>query len=197
MKNHRIRLAMFILLTLGLTSAAACVSSAGEDQARKKVRLKEAKLGSTSPVHALGNIYLAGQPSARDLASFKSLGIKTVVTLRHAKELSWDEANAVKKNSMQFVQVPFSGADQLKPEIFDRVLKILRDKKQGPVVLHCGSANRVGAIWYAFRVLDGKLSPDEAMKEAQTVGLRNPAYLDKAKEYVIAEQKKQASAEKP
>jgi len=169
-------------------------SSAGEDRSREKVRLKESKLGDTKPVHAFGNLYLAGQPAPEDLPLLKAEGIKTVISLRHKKELAWDEASAVERSGMKFVPIPFGAAQQLKPEVFDKVLSILRDQRQGPMVLHCGSANRVGAIWYAYRVLDGKLSPEAAKKEAQKVGLRTPAYLDRAKEYVEAVQK---AEEKP
>jgi len=176
------------------TVYATCGSSSGEDRSREKVRLKVKKLGSTKPLHAFGEIYLAGQPSPEDLQLFKAKGIKTVISLRHKKEVPWDEASVVEQSGMKFVHVPFAGAQQLKPKVFDKVLKILRDEKQGPMVLHCASANRVGAIWYAYRVLDGKLSPDAAMKEAQKVGLRTPAYLDLAQEYVVAVQK---AAKKP
>jgi len=189
MRNFQRRLAMAILFAVTVFTLATCGSTAGEDRSREKVRLKEKRLGTTQPVHALGDIYLAGQPSSEDLRLFKAQGIKTVISLRHTKELSWDEASAVQQSGMKFVHVPFGAAQQLNPEIFDKVLKILRDQKQGPMVLHCGSANRVGAIWYAYRVLDGKLSPDAAKKEAQKVGLRTPAYLDRAQEYVVAVQK--------
>jgi len=194
MKNLQRRLAVRILFAVGAVAFAACGSSAGEDRSREKVRLKETRLGDTKPVHAFGNLYLAGQPSPEDLPLLKAEGIKTVISLRHKKELAWDEASAVEQNGMKFVPIPFGAAQQLKPEVFDKVLKILRDKKQGPVVLHCGSANRVGAIWYAYRVLDGQLSPEAAKKEAQKIGLRTPAYLDRAQEYVKAVQK---AEEKP
>ena len=57
-------------------------------------------------------------------------------------------------------------------------------RKHGPTLLHCAVADRVGAIWYAYRRLDGHLSPEAAKREADTVGLRSPAYLDRAREYV-------------
>jgi len=190
--STRVIIASFCFIATAATFD--CESQAAEGRSRKNERLKERKLGSTEPVHALGDIYLAGQPSPEDLKVLKAEGIKTIISLRHKKELTWDEANAVKQNGMKFVHAPFSGADQLKPEIFDKVLKILRDKKRGPMVLHCGSSNRVGAIWYAYRVLDGKLSPDEAMKEAKKVGLRTPAYLDRAQEYVKEVQKAEKAA---
>ena len=194
MKILHKRQAILILLALAATAFAASGALAGDDSSREKIRLKEKKLGEIQNVHALGNIYLAGQPSPEDLLVLQAEGIKTIISLRHTTEVPWDEAGAVERGGMKFVHVPFSAAKQLKPEIFDKVLKILRDKKRSPVVLHCASANRVGAIWYAYRVLDGKLSPDAAMKEAQTVGLRTPAYLDRAQEYVEAVQK---AEEKP
>ncbi len=190
--SRRIVMASFCFAAVTVVFASG--SQAGEDRSRENERLKERKLGSTEPVHALGDIFLAGQPSPEDLKVFKAEGIETVISLRHKKELAWDEASAVKQNGMKFFHIQFGGADQLKPEIFDKVLKILRDKKHGPTVLHCGSSNRVGAIWYAYRVLDGNLSADEAMKEAQKVGLRTPAYLDRAQEYVIAVQKAEKAA---
>ncbi|NOY29584.1 MAG: hypothetical protein GXP28_05225 [Planctomycetes bacterium] len=189
MKSLQRRLAMRIFFVVTATAITACGSLAGEDRSRAGARLKETKLGSTKPVHAFGDIYLAGQPFLEDLPLLQAEGIKTIISLRHKKELPWDEASAVEQNGMKFVHIPFTGAQQLKSEVFDKVLEILRDKKQGPMVLHCGSANRVGAIWYAYRVLDGKLSPDEAMKEAQKVGLRTPAYLDRTREYVEGVQK--------
>lgn len=187
MKNLKGSLMLAVLVSLGLLASQATSA--------EQVRLKKKQLGDTEPVHAYGDIYLAGQPSPEELPLLEAAGIKTIISLRHKKELPWDEAATVKQNGMDFVHVPFAGAQQLKPEVFDKVLKVLRDKKRGPTVLHCGAANRVGAIWYAYRVLDGNLSPDEAMKEAQTVGLRTPAYLEKAQEYVKAVQQAEEAAE--
>jgi len=149
-----------------------------------KQRLQKVQLGSINKITAFGDIYLAGQPSQQDLAILKAKGIKTVICLRHPKELNWDEAVATEHAGMKYVHAPFSGAQQLTPEVFEKVIQVFRDKRSGPTLLHCGAANRVGAIWYAYRVLDGKLSPAEAEKEAKEVGLRTPAYLKKAKEYV-------------
>lgn len=162
---------------------------------QKPPKLEKKKLGTTRPVHALGNIYLAGQPQPEDLANMKSEGIKTIITLRKPQEVPWDEATAVEKQGMTYVAVPFAGPAELKPEVFDKVLKVLRDKKRGPTVLHCGSANRVGGIWYAYRILDGNLTPEAALAEAKVVGLRTPGYLEKAKEYVELQKNKAAKKE--
>ena len=156
----------------------------GKKQPAKPPALEEKSLGDITPVHALGDIYLAGQPSPEDLQLLKKQGIKTIISVRPPSEVSFDEAAEVKKNGMKFVHLPFKKPEELKPQVFDEVLKVLRDKKSGPTLFHCGSANRVGAIWYAHRVLDGKLSPEDALKEAKVVGLRTPAYLERAQAYV-------------
>ncbi|MCA9232474.1 MAG: hypothetical protein KDA57_17630 [Planctomycetales bacterium] len=178
-----------------------CLFSSGivraEGQSRDNVRLKEKKLGTTKPVHAFGDIYLTGQPAAEDLGALSSAGVKTVISLRHTKELPWNEAKSVEMNGMRFIHAPFSGADQLKSEVFEKVLNDLRNERLRPVVLHCAVANRVGAIWYAYRVLDGGLLPEEALKEAQTVGLRTPAYLQRAQEYVEAAQRERSATQTP
>jgi len=156
----------------------------------EEMQLQPKRLGDVQNVHALGDIYLAGQPTPGDLPLLKQQGIKTIISLRHSEEVPWNEAAAVEQQGMKFVHVPFQKPEELQPKVFDKVLKVLRDKKRGPILLHCGSANRVGAIWYAHRVLDGKLSPDAALKEARIVGLRTPAFLEKAQQYVQEKPKK-------
>ena len=159
----------------------------------EKTALKSCALGDMGQVRVYQDIYLAGQPSAEDLPMLKECGFKTVITVRQVDEVPWDEAAAVQALAMAYVQVPFRGPEQLTPKVFDDVLKVLRDEKRGPTLFHCGSANRVGAIWYAYRMLDGKLSSAEAVAEAKQVGLRTPGYLDKAREYVETARKRAVS----
>ena len=67
---------------------------------------------------------------------------------------------------------------------------IMGDPKRTPVMLHCASANRVGALWLAHRVLNDKIDLETARKEAKTVGLRTPAYEECVLSYI---KKKQAA----
>ncbi|QEG37893.1 protein tyrosine phosphatase family protein [Bythopirellula goksoeyrii] len=156
----------------------------------QSTQLEECELGNATPVHRFGKVYLAGQPTEEDLPQLRSDGLKTIINLRPDRELSWDEGSAVKKSGMSYVHVPFRGEDQLTSKVFDQVLGVLSDKESGPTLLHCGGADRVGAIWYAHRVLNDKINPVEAELEAKKVGSRTPAYLEKAKEYVKAQQAK-------
>ena len=101
-----IGLAALAALTVGQLSAQTPPQAPSAASAKKPV-LKKQRLGSIKQVHALGDIYLTGQPTPNDLALLKGHGIKTIISLRHTKELPWDEATAVRQHGMRFVHVPF------------------------------------------------------------------------------------------
>lgn len=152
--------------------------------ARAALEVCEAQLGKTSPVHAVGNIYLAGQPEQADLAGIADRGIKRVVSLRKPGELDWDEAAAVRAAGMEYVAIPFDGPEELTDEVFARAQQVLKENADEPLLLHCGRANRVGAVWMVHRVLDDGVGIDAALAEAKTVGLRTPEYITKAQDYI-------------
>ena len=76
-----------------------------------------------------------------------------------------------------------AGVDGLTDELLDEVRDLLRTAER-PILLHCASANRVGAVWLAHRVLDGGISMDDALAEAKTVGLKSPALEQRARQYI-------------
>jgi uncharacterized protein (TIGR01244 family) len=157
---------------------------APESAVTTPAELCEAQLGAAEPVHSVGNIYLAGQPQQHELDELAERGIKTVVSLRKPEELDWDEKAAVEATGMQYVAIPFDGPEELTDEVFDRVRDVLGEKRDEPLVLHCGRANRVGAVWMVHRVLNDGVGIDQALEEAKTAGLRTPEYIDKAQDYI-------------
>jgi hypothetical protein len=50
--------------------------------------------------------------------------------------------------------------------------------------LHCGSSNRVGAVWLPWRVLDGGVEVEKAVAEAKPIGLKKAEYEEKALDYI-------------
>ena len=150
--------------------------------------LESVEIGSITPIHKHGDIYLAGQPSPEDLILLKEQGFKTILSLRKADELSWDQQAATQEQGMKFVHIPFQGVEELTPSIFDQVLNVLSNSDQQPILFHCGSSNRVSAIWYAHRVLKDGLAHEEALVEAKAAGLKTVGYVEKAREYVLSAQ---------
>jgi SAM-dependent methyltransferase len=93
---------------------------------------------------------------------------------------------------LQYIQVPFGGPETLTDDVFGRVRELLRDTRS-PTLLHCGSANRVGAVWLAHRVLDQGVPIEDAVADAKRVGLRNAEFEKLAREYIRRVQEGQPS----
>ena len=161
----------------------------------KPKKLEPAKCGAVKQLHVLDDIFLAGQPSAADFAEFKKRGVKSVLNVRTKEELDFDEAKTLKDLGLSYHHIPIAGPNALTDENFDKIRKLLNTKEERPLLFHCASANRVGAVWLAHRVLDGGLTYDAALIEAKAVGLSAPALEAKAKDY-IAKQKAKKPAEK-
>ncbi len=150
-------------------------------------RVEKAKLGNTRNVHQCANCFLAGQFTTDDIDELQAAGIQRVISLRTEGEIPWDEEALVKQSGMEFVVVPFREPDSLTDEVFDRVRELLQDKTTA-TICHCGSANRVGAVWLPWRVLDDGVPLLTAIEEAKQIGLRNEDYLDKARRYIRRKQ---------
>lgn len=129
-------------------------------------------------------VFLASQPSEADFAQASMGGIRTVINLRHDFEnQDMNEATVVQDLGLNYVHVPWNGPEELTDEVLDE-LRAQLNQAERPILMHCASANRVGAVWLAYRMLDGGLSAEEALAEAKTVGLKSPAYEAKALDYV-------------
>jgi uncharacterized protein (TIGR01244 family) len=127
----------------------------------------------------------AGQPSPQALGRLKEMGFKTVINLRTEKEGGKAEEAPVKAAGLRYVWVPVT-ADTFSAADVDAVAKVIDDPEAGPILLHCSSANRVGAVWTVVRVRKGK-APEEAEAEGRTIGLSSPAMLAATKRVLAAE----------
>jgi protein tyrosine phosphatase (PTP) superfamily phosphohydrolase (DUF442 family) len=147
--------------------------------------LETAELGSLQRVHRAGDVWLASQPSAADFELLKGLGIKTVVDLRHPGELTaFDERATVEGLGLAYLSLPFQGASEMSDPVLDRARELLRTAER-PLLFHCASANRVGAVWLPYRVLDEHQGFEGARAEAREIGLRSPELEARAIAYVV------------
>ena len=168
-----------LLLIVNLSRAANAQPASASDSVPQ---VNDAELGETRNVHRCGDLFLAGQPTQEDLKLIKQRGIRSIITLREENEVDWEEI-AVQTAGLQFVRVPFRGPETLSDDVFDQVRQLLAEA-DGPTLLHCGSANRVGAVWLVHRVLDQGVPVETAVAEARRVGLRNAGYEERAQRYI-------------
>ena len=173
-----------------LSFAAACqsttepVAEADHGPPPQTEALEPYTCGTVQRLHTLGGVFLASQPAPADFEQAHMGGVRTVLDIRYDSETpDFDERAFVEGLGMTYLHRPWNGPDELTDDVFDDLRGALRDVEK-PVLFHCASANRVGAIWLAHRVLDGGLSVGDALSEAKTVGMRSPAYEQKALDYI-------------
>jgi uncharacterized protein (TIGR01244 family) len=119
------------------------------------------------------DLFSAGQPSVEDLAEAAAKGIRTVINLRGAEEpVAFDERNEVQKLGLRYITVPIAGGQQLQRttiETFASELELAR--REGPVLIHCGSGNRVGAAIALKRGWIDGCSAQDALATGRSAGL--------------------------
>jgi len=100
-------------------------------------------------------ITTAGQPSADQLAAVAKTGIKTVIDLRGlAEDRGMDERAAVEKLGMSYITLPVEGGAGVTYANATALDKLLASAK-GPVLVHCATANRAGALLALRAKLNG------------------------------------------
>ncbi|WP_197441920.1 methyltransferase domain-containing protein [Thalassoglobus polymorphus] len=174
----------YLLLAALILQVGVFSKSVTAEDASTSFKLESIELGTISNLHSFGATLLCGQPSASDLAKAKERGIEHVISLRELDEIDWNQAEAVEALGLQYYHFAFRSPESLTDEIFENSLKLLANSQMSPVMLHCASANRVGAIWLAHRVLNDGLQLAEARDEAKKVGLKTPAFEEKALAYI-------------
>lgn len=114
-----------------------------------------------------------GQPTEEQLAELADAGYRTLVNLRTTgeNEISDREAELAKELGMRYVQLPVAGAEGLTEDNARDLAELLDDESGYPMVVHCGSGNRVGALFAleAFHV-DGE-RPETALRIGKDAGL--------------------------
>ena len=166
--NHRFARFAFVLALAGIPASAAPpeVPETADDIANYK--------------RVNGGLAVAGAPSAEALALLNARGFRTIVNLRLASEPGMSqEVAAVAAQGLRYVHVPVS------PETFsladvETVAKVLEDTEAAPVLFHCASSNRVGAVMAVIQVQKGAtLEAGEA--EGRRLGLKSEAMVEAMK----------------
>ena len=118
----------------------------------------------------LSGITSAGQPSAAGLRALAEEGYTTVIDLRSAQEdRGFDEAATVEGLGMNYISLPVAGGAEVSYENAAELDRILAEV-DGPVLLHCASGNRVGALLSLRAALNGE-DKTEALALGTSAGL--------------------------
>jgi uncharacterized protein (TIGR01244 family) len=165
---------------LALVLAAAVVTA----------QQKQERAGITNFTKVDAVVACGGATETSALEGLKSDGFKSVVNLRLASEqganIEQNQSKA-KELGLNYFHLPLSGAKP-DPAVVDQFLTVVSNKANQPVYIHCGSANRVGAVWLVKRVVQDGWPVEKATAEAKAIGLSAPALEKFALDYIAARQ---------
>lgn len=116
--------------------------------------------------------HVSGQPSVEAIAKLKSAGITTVIDLRpDAETPDLDEKAVVEESGLRYRSLPIASPADLTRENVIKFDQLLKESQKEDVLVHCASANRVGAM-LALRAhwLEGK-SAEEALAIGKAAGM--------------------------
>ena len=115
-------------------------------------------------------IFASGQPTQEQIRTLADSGIRHVISLRTDGEIDWDESSLVSAAGMGFHSIPVAGAAGVTSENARTLERLLAQLDGQPVLLHCGSGNRVGAL-RAMTARDGGASLEDALAEGRRWGM--------------------------
>jgi len=114
--------------------------------------------------------FTGGQPSPEQFIALAELGIKHVVNLRPQQEQHWNEAELLSSLGIQYHFIPVLGAQGVTAANAKRLSDILSSLNDEPVLLHCASGNRVGALIALSSKANG-LNTEQSIAKGKEWGL--------------------------
>jgi len=133
----------FVLVGVFLL-ALATSALADDDKAAWKYRFEPAD-----------GITAAGQPKENGLKDLAEDGYVAVIDLRtEGEDRGMDEQAVVESLGMDYVSLPIDGRGAISFENAAKLDRIL-SKYDQPVLVHCGSSNRVGALFALREKMNG------------------------------------------
>lgn len=126
-------------------------------------------------------VFTAGRLQAADLEWVRGEGIRQVIDLTEDAETpGFDEAAQVRARGLRYDNLPIRGAEGLTLENVRAFDALLRSADR-PVLVHCSSSNRVGAMAALRAAWVGGGDVEAAIAEGRRWGLRGlePAVREK------------------
>ena len=158
-------------MTGSLLVAALAIAAApplGAEPGRTARRLPDAR-GVAYAAEVAPGLYRGGQPNAEGVAWLKSIGVKTVLNLRHYHGDA--EKQMVESVGLGYERIAMTSRDEPTPEQVARFLAIARDPARRPLYVHCEhGVDRTGAMMAVYRMEDEGWTNADAYAEMLSFG---------------------------
>ncbi len=165
---------IFRLLTFFIELAISTISSAGNYLPSKAMSSMQTAphVNIYGAKHPFPGVLSGGQPTQEELEAAKAEGFKTIINLRMPNEMTkWDEPTKVEALGMQYIAIPVGNANNINIKNSNALIAALEDQNNYPVLIHCASGNRVGALFALDAYNNAKVSKEEALQIGRDSGL--------------------------
>jgi len=171
---------------LALVPAATAAPATEPGVQAASFQAEEGPEGVRNYTRVDATVACAGATPPEAMAVLRERGFNAVINFRTAGEngATVDAGQAAAEAAgLNYVHIPFR---QATPEVVETFLAAVAEPANQPVFIHCGSANRVGAMWLIKRVKQDGYSLEDATAEAEAIGLRSAALKEFALGYLDA-----------
>jgi len=145
--------------------------SAVADKGERDIHVDLNDVIAAGKVKPVDGITSAGQPDEKALKVFADSGYSVVIDMRGPDEDRGmdDFEGAVEATGMQYLALPIFREDQVSFETAAKLDALLQDI-DGPVLIHCASGNRVGAVLALRQSLNGA-ADEESIEFGKDAGM--------------------------
>ncbi len=113
----------------------------------------------------------AGRLAEGAVGELKGLGFRTIVDLRGPDEGVEAERRAAEAAGLRYVNIPVTAGAPSDAQVAE-FAGIVADAANEPILVHCSSGNRVGAMWTLY--LAGKgVAVAKAVEDGRAIGMRS------------------------
>ena len=153
--------------------------------------VKQTLPGAINVTRVDATVACGGATTPEAFPELKKLGFTSIVNLRRESEPGADipgAKGAAATAGLRYIHIPVDPASP-SGESAETFVKAVTNPSNQPVYIHCGSANRVGAMWLIKRVVVDGWDLERATTEAEAIGLTSPALKQFAQDYATKHKK--------
>lgn len=134
--------------------------------------LRTVELHAPASCNPMTGVTACGLPRPDDFRQAHDQGARTIVNLCTDGETSFDEGALATSLDLKYEHIPIQGAADLTRENAIRLGKIIDLPVNQPVVVHCASGNRVGALLAMKAFCVDNADIETAIDIGRSAGLR-------------------------
>ena len=127
-------------------------------------------------------VLFGGQPTSEQLQQLARDGYEIINLRMPAEDAGYDEVALIEELGVEYHAVPIDST-ALEGAALERFFEIFESAER-PVLVHCASGNRVGALYYAYLAGPANVPREEALATARENGLRSDALVEQVNLYL-------------